>query len=226
MITILNCDWDNDPEANYGIIIPDHLSRMGAPSIKYDVFDGEFPSKKDISSGRGVIITGSWASAYEEKPWINELSEMIKFLDKEKIPTFGICFGFQIIAHVLGGKVVRAKEKEKGFKEIQLTPAGKKQVIFQGLPPSFKVYESHNDIVSQLPNNSIILSRNQHSIQAYFKDPFICVQFHPEMLPETAVKINVKEGYTPESILNGISYNYRQAFKVFENFVKIVENIT
>ena len=75
----------------------------------YKVFDIQkldFPiqlNKDDL-----YLITGSNAGAYDDTPWVKQLIEFIKVLNSEKIRLTGICFGHQIIAQALGGKVVKA----------------------------------------------------------------------------------------------------------------------
>lgn len=74
---------------------------------EFDVMQGEYPS--DLNCFNLFIITGSRADAYADISWINELKKFITKLNEEKRNVFGVCFGHQIIAEALGGKVQKAK---------------------------------------------------------------------------------------------------------------------
>ena len=56
----------------------------------------------------GFLIPGSASSAYDEDPWIAKLCEVIRDLRRDKRQVVGVCFGHQVIAQALGGKVGRA----------------------------------------------------------------------------------------------------------------------
>ena len=69
----------------------------------FKAYTGELPNNVDQCDV--WLINGSPAGVYEDIEWIHQLSDFIKQLDKVKKPTFGICFGHQLMAQVLGGKV-------------------------------------------------------------------------------------------------------------------------
>lgn len=84
------------------------LAGRGLGFTTYDVVDMEFP--KDIHAQDGWLLTGSRHGAYENHPFIAPLEDFIRDTFTASIPMVGICFGHQIIAQALGGKV----EKYKG----------------------------------------------------------------------------------------------------------------
>ena len=72
----------------------------------YDVQRGEYPASLDECDA--YLITGSRESVYDDKPWIHRLAQFVRELDAAQHPLVGICFGHQLIAHVLGGETRQA----------------------------------------------------------------------------------------------------------------------
>ncbi|WP_116132232.1 type 1 glutamine amidotransferase [Tropicimonas sp. IMCC34043] len=71
----------------------------------WNVVDGEFPPGPEAADG--WIITGSRHGVYEDHPWIPPLEDLVRAIRDSGRPLVGICFGHQIIAQALGGKVVK-----------------------------------------------------------------------------------------------------------------------
>ena len=69
----------------------------------WNVVDGAFPDGAEAAEG--WIITGSRHGVYEDHPWIPPLEELIRAIAASRRPLVGICFGHQIIAQALGGRV-------------------------------------------------------------------------------------------------------------------------
>ena len=222
MILILNCDFDTNAETNGAELLKNQLKKLGENSERFNVFENQFP--EDLKIYSGILITGSRASVYEKADWIKKLSELVKSIDRLEIPTLGICFGFQIIAQSLGGEVKASGSFEEGFSEIELTPEGKKNFLFMGVSPKINVYQSHGDIATKLPEGSVVLSKNNHSTQAYSIRNFSCVQFHPEVLPPTARKMALRDGKNIENILNSINDDYSETLNILYNFLKFCGN--
>lgn len=160
-----------------------HSSRLGR--------DGKSVGSSDIQPGledySGLVLTGSPASANDNDEWVWRLKELVREAVRTRIPTLGICFGSQLIASALGGRVsLNPKGWEIGTQEIHLTAEGSRDPLFGGFPDVFEATESHQDEVSQLPPGAILLASNTHSrIQAYaVGETLRAVQFHPEMGPE------------------------------------------
>ncbi len=79
------------------------LDGHGLTFRTWAVVDGEFP--ESIHDAEGWLITGSRHGAYEDHPWIPPLEDFIRDGYAARVPLVGICFGHQIIAQALGGKV-------------------------------------------------------------------------------------------------------------------------
>ena len=71
----------------------------------YMVVDNEFP--QDVSDCDGYVLSGSAHGAYEDHAFIEPLEDLIRAAHEKRIPLIGICFGHQIMAQALGGKVVK-----------------------------------------------------------------------------------------------------------------------
>lgn len=104
-----------------------------------------------------------------------------EYLDEIEAPILGICAGHQFMAKHFGGDAAPATTPE--FGKAMLT-VHQPDVLFNGLPPSFEVWESHNDEVSILPDGFVALasSPNCH-VQAMRsqKRSLFGLQFHPEV---------------------------------------------
>ena len=124
---------------------------------------------------KGIIFTGGPNSVYSEKA---------PMCDKEifnlNIPILGICYGAQLIAHLLGGKVESALEREYGKTSITL----KDSPIFEGISKENICWMSHTDKVVKLPEGFEVTAFTQQCPVAAYenKDKKIYgVQFHPEV---------------------------------------------
>lgn len=217
---VLNCDYDTNNETNGAMLLKKYLQKSGLKNIIIkNIYSGDFPTEDDLESSDGIIITGSRASVYEKQEWITKLMDLVKLVDELTIPTLGICFGFQVVSEALGGKVKASGSFEEGFGSIFLNEEGLENPIFDRFFNEIKVYQSHGDIVQILPEGSVVLAENDHSLQAYCIRNFFCVQFHPEILPETAELMGKRDNKNLDKIFNGIDKNYDQTLKIIENFV-------
>ncbi|MBI2601315.1 glutamine-hydrolyzing GMP synthase [Candidatus Daviesbacteria bacterium] len=119
----------------------------------------------------GIILSGGPDSVYlKNAPTIDPRIFGLN------IPILGICYGLQIMAHLLGGKVIPGK-KEYGPAQIQLKQAN-------GLPEKFTVWMSHGDEVVKLPKGFEVLGSTDHVVNAFVanqKQKIWGVQFHPEV---------------------------------------------
>ncbi len=111
--------------------------------ITYDVQNFAYPS--DINEVDGYLITGSAVSVYEDLDWLKELGTFIKKLHQHKKKIIGVCFGHQLIAHVLGGKTVKSdKGWGIGVRSVELNEAGRSFTKKKG---PFNLFYSHQDQV-------------------------------------------------------------------------------
>ena len=125
----------------------------------------------------GIILTGGPNSVYlPDSPTIGrELFEM-------GIPVLGICYGAQLMSHVLGGKVSRAAEREYGKTEVFVNTSSK---LFQGVSESTICWMSHNDYIETPAPGFDITAHTDSCPVAAAEDAargLYLVQFHPEVL--------------------------------------------
>ncbi|NPA40333.1 MAG: glutamine-hydrolyzing GMP synthase [Thermodesulfobacteria bacterium] len=130
-------------------------------------------------SPSGIILSGGPSSVYDENaPKVDlELFEM-------GIPILGICYGAQLISHMLGGRVERSSKREYGPAYIQIL---KEDAIFKGLGKgkTYKVWMSHSDRIEELPEGFEVIAKTEDSPFAAIADEkrrIYGVQFHPEVV--------------------------------------------
>ncbi|NCV07663.1 MAG: glutamine-hydrolyzing GMP synthase [Actinobacteria bacterium] len=124
-----------------------------------------------------IILSGGPSSVYAENA--PQFDAAILSLG---IPTFGICYGFQVMAAALGGVVSQTGKSEFGRTDVSVQTASK---IFNGLPPQQKVWMSHGDAVTTAPAGFNICAVTADTPIAAFEDAtgqMAGVQFHPEVL--------------------------------------------
>ncbi len=125
----------------------------------------------------GIIFTGGPNSVYDERS--PHISEEIFSLG---IPVLGICYGAQLIAHTLGGKVEHAEKGEYGKREFTFV---KKSPLSEGLPDSSVCWMSHTDLIKEIPSGFEVLASTPTCPVTLFGNQekrIYGVQFHPEVV--------------------------------------------
>lgn len=123
-------------------------------------------------------------SAQNDFPWTESLLDLIREARRRALPTFGSCWGHQVIARAFGGRVVRDSERaELGCGVVELTPAGREDPLFRRFPKRFKANMGHHDRVVELPEGAVELACNEQPYQSFrMKDePIYGTQFHSEL---------------------------------------------
>lgn len=210
MICIINCDFDESDVTNGGSI----LNRLVNNSKVYNAFENSLPEDYNFS---GFIISGSRASVYDEEDWIKKTLEYIKKIP-ENIPVLGICFGFQAICLINGGKVESSGKFEEGFKNINIEMTSN---LFQNINKNI-FYESHGDVAKSLPVNAEIIAKNEFSVQAYKLNNNYCVQFHPEITRKTATIMAKRDEKDINEIISTADDDY--GLILIDNFINICNN--
>ncbi|WP_294519530.1 glutamine-hydrolyzing GMP synthase [uncultured Anaerovibrio sp.] len=127
---------------------------------------------------KGIIFTGGPNSVY--KPESATISTEIFELG---IPVLGICYGSQLIAHLLGGKVETAPVSEYGKTEVSVKSSSSK--LFDGVSPKTICWMSHTDYIAKAPEGFAVTADTPVCPVAGMEDAarkIYAVQFHPEVL--------------------------------------------
>jgi GMP synthase (glutamine-hydrolysing) len=140
---------------------------------------------------KGVILSGGPLCLSEELTIASINKNITVFLELNDLPILGICFGFQIMSASYGGKIQSMKNEENGLHTVYLKPNIFSKLT-DGLPESFEVFQSHKDIVVEIPDTFSILGvdeENKIQIIESKKRNLWGVQFHPEALETTKIII-------------------------------------
>lgn len=140
----------------------------GFESITYDEVKAFDPT--------GIIFTGGPQSAYGEgAPSIDEA------ILNSGVPVLGICYGAQLMAHMLGGKIETAPTSEYGHTDTIVTG---KEGVLKGVDDNTVVWMSHTDYISQVPEGFEITAHTDNCPVAAMENrakELYAVQFHPEV---------------------------------------------
>ncbi len=126
----------------------------------------------------GFILSGGPSSVYD--PDAPGLPAYV--LDSE-LPVLGICYGMQLLALELGGRVAAAQRREYGPALLQVTDLGCS--LFAGLPFALQVWMSHGDRIETLPRGFCVVAQTDNSPIAAMAHPgrhLYGLQFHPEVV--------------------------------------------
>jgi GMP synthase (glutamine-hydrolysing) len=132
---------------------------------------------EELKGRRGLIISGGPSSVYE--PGSPSVDRGIFDLD---VPVLGICYGHQLMAHLLGGLVERGEKGEYG---LAILEHREQDALLAGLPERHQVWMSHRDTVAVMPPGFRLLASTATCRVAAMGDParrFYGVQFHPEVV--------------------------------------------
>jgi GMP synthase-like glutamine amidotransferase len=169
------------------------LADQGFDFRDYSVVDMEFPA--DVHDCDGWLLTGSRHGAYEPHPFIPPLEDFIRKSFAEGVPMVGICFGHQVIAQALGGKV----EKYAGGWSV-----GRTEYNWGGNVVALNAW--HQDQVVQAPAGAQICASSDFCENAalVYDDRIFTVQAHPEFTQEWTRDIIEKRGrgLVPDPLLD------------------------
>lgn len=160
----------------------------------YPVLDGVFPAS--VEDADGWIVTGSRFGAYEHHDWIPLLENFLRNAFAAAVPIVGICFGHQILAQALGGKV----EKFRGGWSV-----GVESYSFDGFSDGAKLIAWHQDQVTELPAEASVVGSSefcQYAALAYDNRAYT-IQAHPEFEAGFVSElIDARRNLLPEEIAN------------------------
>lgn len=162
---------------------------------------------------------------------IKPLIPLFKTAIEKQIPTLAICFGHQLVAQLLGGKVEKdPNQAETGTYQLSLTKEGISSPLYQNIPPKFFAVEGHKDSVVKLPKSATLLASSKRCKNQSYRlgSNFYTTQFHPELdLDGLMWRLSLYPEYLKST---GKTYDQvRSEFnpiphakKVLQNFVKLL----
>ena len=140
----------------------------------------ELPDPERIA---GAVVTGSASLVTDREPWSERTAVWLKEAVRTETPVLGICYGHQLLAHGLGGRVARnPRGREIGTVEVRLNGEAGKDALLQGFPPSIRVQTTHVESVVELPPGARLLASSDLDPHHAFALGAAAwgVQFHPE----------------------------------------------
>lgn len=165
---------------DYPELFADLLGPQGIELTTFDVDHDQFPD--ELTGFEGWVVSGSANSAYEDLPWIHRTEDLLRKLVADQVPMVAVCFGHQLLAQALGGRVAKSPD---GW------GAGMHRYDFSGDPlpwmepaphDGVRIIASHQDQVVELPAGAKVIARTDHCpIAAYtLGSSVLAIQPHPE----------------------------------------------
>lgn len=193
---------------------------------EFDVRSGDIPAGTTFDA---ALITGAPASVCADEPWLDSLKEWLEGAIEDGMPVLGVCFGQQVLADVLGGRVEHMGEYELGYHMIRHDPDSR---LFEGIDEWFTAFTAHSDEVVELPPGADAIAENNFAVHGFRKGHVFAVQFHPAFDMETAETVleykNVSEKQI-EHVVDEITHdNYssaQEATQLFDNFCEYVREV-
>jgi GMP synthase (glutamine-hydrolysing) len=131
----------------------------------------------------GVIITGSHAMVTEHNDWSESTARWLPGVVEREIPLMGVCYGHQLLAHALGGRVANNPHgRHFGTVEVALTHQAQNDRLLGGLGSTVPVIVCHTQSVIDLPPGAVLLAACATDPHQAFRVGKCAwgVQFHPE----------------------------------------------
>ena len=160
-----------DTGGQYAHLIARRVRELG---IYADVQPSDTPACK-LSRRRGVIISGGPGSVYEP-----DCPQIDAGILSAQVPVLGICYGHQLMAHKLGGKVQKGQRGEFGIAHLKVAAS---DALLDGVSQS-QIWMSHRDKVDEVPPGFAVTAATETSDIAAMSDPdrrLFGLQFHPEV---------------------------------------------
>ncbi len=159
-------------------VAPNHVRTIDA------IHGEDLPDARSIS---GAIISGSAAMVTDHLDWSERLGGWIRNAMDARTPLLGVCYGHQLMADALGGRVGELPAgREMGTCDIELLDAAHGDALLDGLPRHFPAQTSHRQSVLEIPPDTTVLARSRldpHHILRYTPNVY-STQLHPEFSAE------------------------------------------
>jgi GMP synthase-like glutamine amidotransferase len=171
---------------------PAMFAELLGPGFEIESFDVQAGKLPDPAAHHAYMITGSPAGVYEPLPWIEPLQQFIREASHAKM--VGICFGHQVMAEALGGRV---EKSEKGWGAGLHTYTVVRSEPWIDTARTIAIPASHQDqVIVQPPRTNVVAASDftPFAALAWSDRPAISFQFHPEFSPAFA-KVLIEKRY-------------------------------
>jgi GMP synthase (glutamine-hydrolysing) len=197
------------------------------PTYKTQIYPSLDMIEAVINLGCPISMT-----SYREHEFLKGVYAFVAQVVRANKPYLGICFGAQMLAHVLGAKVAHNSVKEIGTYRVRLTPEGAKDSLLAGFNETFEVFHWHGDTFTVPFGAQLLVEGGDCRNQAFRKGNLVGLQFHLEADPnEVPLWCDVYSGELEEvgKKKEDIVQRYRQVadtvrqlnFKFLDNFFQL-----
>ncbi len=160
------------------------LDPLGIEFVRYDLDEGRFP--EHVRECDGWLCSPSRMSTYDDVPWLRDVEQLLREIIATETPYVGICFGHQLLAQALGGKVERSPFGwGVGVRDYDVLA---KRPWMEPSKDRFSLIGSHQDQVTQLPAEAELLFASDYCPLGGFAvgERAWTVQVHPEFVAPLA----------------------------------------
>jgi len=164
-----------DTGGQYCHLIARKVRELG---VYAEVRPSETPAS-ELTGRRGLIISGGPSSVYDAgSPTVDPA------IFSDGAAVLGICYGLHLMAHLLGGTVLKGEKGEFGLATLDVDSPSS-NLLFQGLPPRQQIWMNHRDVVTGTPAGFSVIGATGSCVVAAMAEPerrLYGVQFHPEVI--------------------------------------------
>jgi GMP synthase-like glutamine amidotransferase len=226
------------------IVVIKHVEKEG-PGLIESIFKGDGLELETIELSAGeelpeslenvaaVIMLGGPMNVYEEDayPFLKDEDRFIRKVIVEEIPFLGICLGSQLLSKACAGRVDKSPVKEVGWYTVELTRDGQKDLLFQGLPKTFKAFQWHEDTF-EIPEGGMLLAKARGCKNQAFKigNNAYGLQFHIEVTEGMVGEwLKDEEGKIDTGKILSDTKKMKESFEklacdIFLNFKRVIES--
>ncbi len=130
-----------------------------------------------------AVVSGAWEMVTDRLDWSERTGAWLIDLVAREVPVLGVCYGHQLMAQALGGRVdFHPGGRETGTQVVELLPAADTDAVARVLAPTFTAHLSHLQAVIEPPAGATVLARSAHDPHQILRygPTALSVQFHPE----------------------------------------------
>ncbi|MBN1765231.1 MAG: type 1 glutamine amidotransferase [Sedimentisphaerales bacterium] len=188
----------------------------------------------ELNALDALVIMGGPMNVYEYRlyPWLRREKEFISEAIAGGKVVIGVCLGAQLVANVLGGRIIRNPHKEIGWFEVSLTPEAQNSAVFSRLPQTFNPFHWHGDTFTIPPGAQRMAGSHACAKQAFqYGRNVFGLQFHLEYSRESIEKMlaedELKEAgdfiQTPDQMRTDVDQKVNRSRELLYQFLDAIE---